>query len=65
MGFTRAGAGQCLKAFGTHDGMLCDEGGSSCIYLKQFGGIANIPADNHGQEKPTCTHFGVRVRGGG
>ncbi|MFO1500699.1 MAG: phosphodiester glycosidase family protein [Verrucomicrobiota bacterium] len=58
-GFTRQDAAYCLRAFGAHSGMLCDEGGSSCIYLKQFGGIANIPADNRGQERPTYTHFGI------
>ena len=61
-GLTREAAGQCMKAFGGCNGMLCDEGGSSCIYLKQFGGIASIPADGYGQERPTYTHFGVRLR---
>lgn len=63
-GLTQAAAGQCLKAFGAYNGMLCDEGGSSCIYLKQFGGIANVPADGIGQERPTYTHFGLRLRPG-
>jgi hypothetical protein len=62
MGFTREGAGLCLKAFGAYNAMLCDEGGSSCIYLKQFGGIANIPADDYGHERPTYTHFGIRLK---
>jgi len=61
IGFTRAEAGQFLKAFGAYNGMLCDEGGSSCIYVKSFGGIANIPSDNAGQERPTYTHFGISV----
>lgn len=63
-GLSRDGVGKCLKAFGAYNGMMCDEGGSSCIYLKQFGGIVNIPADNYGQERPTYTHFGIRLRGG-
>jgi hypothetical protein len=62
MGLTREGAGQCLKAFGGWNGMLCDEGGSSCIYVRQFGGIAKIPADDYGQERPTYTHFGLRLQ---
>ena len=62
-GLARDAVGKCLKAFGAYNGMMCDEGGSSCIYLKQFGGIANIPADNNGQERPTYTHFGIRFRG--
>ncbi|MGC4030713.1 MAG: phosphodiester glycosidase family protein [Tepidisphaeraceae bacterium] len=61
-GMTRAEVGHTLKAFGAYDGMLCDEGGSSCIYLKQFGGIANIPSDNAGTERPTYTHFGITLK---
>jgi hypothetical protein len=64
IGFTRAEVGSCLKAFGTHNGMLCDEGGSSCMYLKQRGGILNVPSDNQGQERPTYTHFGITFRRG-
>ena len=64
MGLTLSGVGQCLQAFGAYNGMACDEGGSSCIYLKQFGGIVNIPADNSGQERPTYTHFGIKMREG-
>ncbi|MCG3178760.1 MAG: hypothetical protein BIFFINMI_01089 [Phycisphaerae bacterium] len=61
IGLTRAEVGRLMAAFGAHDGMLCDEGGSSCIYLAALGGIANTPSDNHGQERPTYTHFGVRL----
>ena len=39
-----------------------DEGGSSCIYLKKFGGIVNSPSDNAGEERPTYTHFGIHLR---
>jgi exopolysaccharide biosynthesis protein len=62
MGLTRAEVGQLLQAFGAHNGMLCDEGGSSCIYLKGLGGIADMPCDNHGQERPTYTHFGITLK---
>ena len=61
MGFTRAEVGQLLAAFGAYNGMLCDEGGSSCLYLKQFGGIVNSPSD--GEERPTYTHFGILLGG--
>lgn len=62
-GFSRAEVGTFLKAFGAHNGMLCDEGGSSCMFLSQFGGIANVPSDNNGQERPTYTHFGISMKG--
>lgn len=61
-GFTRPEAGDFLAAFGVHDAMLCDEGGSSCIWLAAFGGIANVPSDHDGVERPTYTHFGIRLR---
>jgi hypothetical protein len=61
-GMTFTGIAQCLQAFGAYAGMACDEGGSSCVYVKQLGGIANIPSDNLGQERPTYTHFGIRIR---
>ena len=60
-GFTRAEVGQFLKALGAYNGMLCDEGGSSCMYIARFGGICNIPSDNQGQERPTYTHFGISL----
>jgi hypothetical protein len=56
MGFTRAEVGSLLKAFGADNGMLCDEGGSSCMYTEKFG-LVNAPSD--GEERPTYTHFGV------
>ena len=65
LGVTRAETGQLLKAFGAHNGMLCDEGGSSCLYLRKLGGIASIPSDNRGQERPTYTHFGITIRAEG
>jgi exopolysaccharide biosynthesis protein len=60
-GFSRAEVGYFLKAFGAENGMLCDEGGSSCMYVEGFGGIVNVPSDFNGQERVTYTHFGVRV----
>jgi Phosphodiester glycosidase len=57
MGFTRAQVGFFLKALGAYNGMLCDEGGSSCLFA--FNRIYNIPSDNQGDERPTYTHFGI------
>jgi hypothetical protein len=62
LGLTMLEVGKLLQAFGATDGMLCDEGGSSCMYLAKFGGIANVPSDNRGTERPTYTHFGVALR---
>jgi exopolysaccharide biosynthesis protein len=61
MGFTRGEVGMLLKLFGAHNAMLCDEGGSSCLYVETMGGIVNVPSDNQGQERPTYTHFGIRA----
>ena len=61
MGCTRSEAGWLLKAFGATDGMLCDEGGSSCMYVEWLGGICNSPCDFQGSERPTYTHFGISV----
>ena len=59
VGLMRTEVGQVLKAFGASNGMLCDEGGSSCMYMAPFG-IGNSPSD--GQERVTYTHFGVVVK---
>ena len=61
-GMTLPVVGQFLLAFGAYDAMGCDEGGSSCMYLKKFGSIVNNPSDNYGQERPTYTHFGIHLR---
>lgn len=61
-GLTRPEAGHFLRAFGVVNAMLCDEGGSSCMYVAILGGIANVPSDNEGQERPTYTHFGLALR---
>jgi len=66
IGFTRADVGNILRALGATDGMLCDEGGSSCMYLQSTdsggGGIVNTPSDNQGRERPTYTHFGISIQ---
>lgn len=48
-----------LRLLGAWDAMACDQGGSSCMYLKGRG-IINRPAD--GAERPTYTHFGLRLK---
>ena len=62
MGATRAEVGWLLAAFGASDGMLCDEGGSSCMYLQSARDVVNSPSDFRGQERETYTHFGVVVK---
>jgi hypothetical protein len=59
VGFTRGEVGLFMQAFGAFNGMLCDEGGSSCIYMGKYGGIINSPSD--GDERETYTHFGVSL----
>ena len=48
-----------MLALDVHDGMACDQGGSSCFYIKDAG-IVNKPSD--GGERPVYTHFGVKLR---
>jgi len=62
MGLSRRDIARVLKGFGAHNAMLCDGGGSTCVYLKKLGGIANQPSD--GEERPTYTHFGLALPGG-
>jgi hypothetical protein len=52
-------AAQLLAAFGATDAMACDEGGSSVMWVKHLGGIVSEPSD--GEERPTYTHFGLRL----
>jgi hypothetical protein len=59
VGFTRQEAGMFLQTFGAHNAMLCDEGGSSCIYAKKYDRILNSPSD--GGERATYTHFGISL----
>ncbi len=62
VGFTRPQVGAFLHAFGVHDAMLCDEGGSACLYAAAFGGLVTVPSDDQGEERPTYTHFGITRR---
>jgi hypothetical protein len=60
IGFTRQEVGLFLQTFGAANGMLCDEGGSSCMWVRKFNGIVNSPSD--GMERPTYTHFGIALK---
>jgi hypothetical protein len=60
VGLLRGEVGQLLQAFGANNGMLCDEGGSSCLWLKKYGRVINSPSD--GVERATYTHFGVALK---
>ncbi len=58
-GVSRGEVGIILRAFGAYNGMLCDEGGSSCMWFKKWG-LVNTPSD--GFERITYTHFAVSVK---
>ena len=51
--------GAMMVMLGAHEAMSCDQGGSSCLYLKSRGGLVTVPSD--GKERPTYSHFGVRL----
>jgi hypothetical protein len=61
-GFTHQQVAEFLMPFGVNDAMLCDEGGSACMFVGVFGGLVTVPSDNQGEERPTYTHFGIRRR---
>ncbi len=61
-GFTLRETTQFLRGFDVHGAMLCDQGGSTCLWAAAFGGIVNVPSDDDGVERPTYTHFGVVLR---
>jgi hypothetical protein len=62
VGLTLPEAAVLLSAFGIWDAMLCDDGGSSCMYVGAMQGLITKPSDNHGEERPTYTHFGIGDR---
>jgi exopolysaccharide biosynthesis protein len=59
VGFTMQECGEFLLNFGVHNAMACDQGGSTCMYIKDQG-IVNRPAD--GRDRPVYTHLGLRCR---
>lgn len=58
VGMTMEQCGHLMLAFGSHDAMACDQGGSSCMYIHPLG-IVNKPSD--GGERAVYTHFGVEL----
>jgi len=61
LGLTYEESALMLKLLGADHAMACDQGGSSCMYIKDIDGIINRPADSDGRERMVYTHFGVRV----
>ncbi|MFT5600308.1 MAG: exopolysaccharide biosynthesis protein [Flavobacteriales bacterium] len=60
-GLTYTNCASILQALGASHAMACDQGGSSCMYVKPMGGIINRPADNDGLERPIYSHFGISM----
>ena len=60
LGVTSVEAAQLIRAFGATDAMLCDQGGSSVMWVDHLGGIVSSPSG--GEERPVYTHFGLRLR---
>ncbi len=61
VGLTYEDCARMLKSLGASDAMACDQGGSSCMYVKNMGGIINRPADSDGIERPIYSHFGISL----
>ena len=61
LGLTLAESAHLLKLLGAWNVMSCDQGGSSCMYLSNYGGIINRPADSDGTERVVYTHFGISL----
>lgn len=59
IGFKYRECAQILSDLGAFNVMACDQGGSSCMYVRQLGGIINRPADSDGYERPVYSHFGI------
>ena len=59
VGLSYQDCARMLKSLGAEDAMACDQGGSSCMYVKSMGGIINRPADSEGIERKVYSHFGV------
>jgi hypothetical protein len=62
LGLTTSESARLLKLLGAWNVMYCDQGGSSCMYLKNYGGIINRPADSDGSERPVYSHFGLSLK---
>lgn len=62
LGLSLQEAAHLLKLLGAWNVMSCDQGGSSCMYIKNYGGIINRPADSDGYERSVYSHFGLRMK---
>ena len=62
VGLTYEDCAEMLRSLGAYDAMACDQGGSSCMYVEDMGGIINRPADWDGVERPVYSHFGISFR---
>lgn len=62
VGLTYEDCAKMLRSLGAYDAMACDQGGSSCMYVEDMGGIINRPADWDGIERPVYSHFGISFR---
>lgn len=60
-GLTYSECAKILNLLGASNAMACDQGGSSCMYIRSMGGIINRPADSDGLERPIYSHFGISV----
>ncbi len=60
MGIGLKEAADILLSLGCYQAMSCDQGGSSCMYLKSAGGIVSRPSDD-GRERFTYNHFGIKI----
>lgn len=61
-GLTYEDCAKMLRALGANDAMACDQGGSSCMYVRNMGGIINRPADSDARERKIYSHFGVAMK---
>jgi exopolysaccharide biosynthesis protein len=62
VGLTFRNCAEMLRSLGATNAMGCDQGGSSCMYVKSLGGIVNRPADSEGIERPIYSHFGISFK---
>mmetsp|Transcript_15639 Transcript_15639/g.21183 ORF Transcript_15639/g.21183 Transcript_15639/m.21183 type:complete len:86 (-) Transcript_15639:129-386(-) len=61
-GLTYEDCAKVLRSLGAADAMACDQGGSSCMYVRNMGGIINRPADSDGRERKIYSHFGIAMK---
>ena len=58
IGLTLEKSAQILKSVGAYNAMACDQGGSSCMFLRDK--IVNRPCDN--VERVVYSHFGIKIK---